>query len=86
MRSNPRWRIHRADVRGWVSASAQAGSPDAETGALQKQGDSLDDTRPDLALQGARNICAWLAIGWLFKVKHALFQIRIVIFNCWHLN
>jgi hypothetical protein len=78
-----RWRIHRADVGGRTlegSASAEADSPDAETGALQKQGDSLGDTRADaVALQGARNICAWLAIGWLFMVKQAPFQIRIAI-------
>ena len=87
MRPNPRWRIHQADVGGWGLASAEAGSSDAETGALQKQGDSLEDTCADVvALQGARNICTWLAIGWLFMVKHAPFQIRIVIFNCWHLN
>jgi hypothetical protein len=68
-------------------ASAEVGSPDAETGALQKQGDSLEDTYADaVVLQSARNTCAWLAIGWLFMVKHAPFQIRIVIFNCWHLN
>ena len=75
MRPNPRWRIHQADVGGWSLASAEAGSPDAEMGPLQKQGDSLDDTRTDLALQSARNTCAWLAIGWLFMVKHAPFQI-----------
>jgi hypothetical protein len=69
--------------RGWLwriqtSAAAAGGSSDAETGALQKQGDSLEDTDAS-ASHGARDLCAWLAIGWLFMVNQAPCQIRIRI-------
>jgi hypothetical protein len=57
------WRIQRL-------TAAASDSLDAETGALQKQGDSLEDTDA-LASHGARDLCAWLAIGWLFMVKQA---------------
>ena len=58
---------------------------DTETGPLQKPGDGLEDTDA-AAVRSNRDLCVWLAIGWLFMVKHAPFQIRIVIFNCWYLN
>ena len=41
---------------------------DTETGALQKQGDTLENT--DAAAERSnRDLCVWLAIGWLFMVK-----------------
>ena len=41
---------------------------DTEQGPLQKQGDSLEDTDA-AAMRSNRDLCVWLAIGWLFMVK-----------------
>ena len=61
--------------RGWLwriqrPAMAAHGDSDAEKGALQKQDDSLEDANA-IASHGARDLCAWLAIGWLFMVNQA---------------
>ena len=41
---------------------------DTETGPLQKQGDSLEGTDA-AAVRSNRDLCVWLAIGWLFMVR-----------------
>lgn len=74
--------------RGWVwriqrLGAAAGNSPDAETGALHKQGGSLEDTDA-VASHVARDLCAWLAIGWLFMVTKAPHQTRIVKRSCYH--
>jgi hypothetical protein len=58
-------------VRLWTirqaARAATEETADAETGALQKQGDTLDDTQA--AVRSNRDLCVWLAIGWLFMVQ-----------------
>jgi hypothetical protein len=49
------------------AAAATEETADAETGALQKQGNTLEDTQA--AERSNRDLCVWLAIGWLFMVK-----------------
>ena len=44
---------------------------DTETGPLQKNDDSLEDTDA-AAVRSNRDLCVWLAIGWLFMVKQML--------------
>jgi hypothetical protein len=41
---------------------------DTETGPLQKPGDGLEDTDA-AAVRSNRDLCVWLAIGWLFMVR-----------------
>ena len=41
---------------------------DTEMGPLQKQDKSLEDTDA-VAVRSNRDLCVWLAIGWLFMVK-----------------
>ena len=41
---------------------------DTETGPLQKQGKTLEDTDA-AAVRSNRDLCVWLAIGWLFMVR-----------------
>ena len=55
------WRIER-------SGAATEDDPDAEKGALHKQTNSLEDADA-MAARQARDLCIWLAIGWLFMVK-----------------
>ena len=55
------WRIGR-------SGAATEDDPDTEKGALRKQADSLEDADA-MAARQARDLCIWLAIGWLFMVK-----------------
>ena len=58
-------------VRLWQirqSAVVAEDSTDTETGPLQTQGDSLKDTDA-AAVRSNRDLCVWLAIGWLFMVK-----------------
>ena len=55
------WRIER-------SGAATEDDPDTEKGALHKQTDSLEDADA-MAAGRARDLCVWLAIGWLFMVK-----------------
>jgi hypothetical protein len=74
--------------RGWLwriqrQITATDGGPDAEKGALQKQSDSLKDAGV-MASQGARDLCAWLAIGWLFMVNQTQSQIRAIERSCGH--
>jgi hypothetical protein len=76
--------------RGWLwrigrSAAAADGDLDAEKGPLQKQSDSQEDTNA-MASHGARDLCAWLAIGWLFMVSKAPNQIRIINRICFLLS
>ena len=56
------------------SATATEVAGDTEKGALQKQ--DLDDTYV-AALRRNRDLCVWLAIGWLFMVKHLCFDQRV---------
>ena len=51
------------------SAAVAKEITDTETGPLQKQGDSLEDTDA-AAIRSNRDLCVWLAIGWLFMVRH----------------
>ena len=44
---------------------------DTETGPLQEQGDILEDTDA-AAVRSNRDLCVWLAIGWLFMVKRLI--------------
>jgi hypothetical protein len=41
---------------------------DTEMGPLQKQDKILEDTDA-VAVRSNRDLCVWLAIGWLFMVK-----------------
>jgi hypothetical protein len=44
---------------------------DTETGPLQEKGDLLEDTDA-AAVRSNRDLCVWLAIGWLFMVKRLI--------------
>jgi hypothetical protein len=55
-----RWRIEQ-------SGAATEDDPDTEKGALHKQTNSLEDADA-MAARQARDLCIWLAIGWLFMV------------------
>ena len=71
------WRIQ-------MSATTADGSLDAEKGALR--GDTavgLEDTSA-MAARGARDLCDWLAIGWLFMVEHTPSKLRIIGSGCVH--
>ena len=50
---------------------------DTETGPLQKPGDGLEDTDA-AAVRSNRDLCVWLAIGWLFMVR----KFVLVSFSC----
>ena len=62
------WRIQRSSI----STSTADGSTDAERGALH----GLEPDSDAMASQGARDHCAWLAIGWLFMVNPVPSQIK----------
>jgi hypothetical protein len=62
------WRIQRSSI----STSIADGSTDAERGALH----GLEPDSDAMASQGARDHCAWLAIGWLFMVNPVPSQIK----------
>jgi hypothetical protein len=73
--------------RGWLwriqrTAAAAGDSPDAETGSLQKHGDSMKYT-DTMASHGARDLCVWLAIGWLFMVHKAPNHITVIKCSCY---
>ena len=53
------------------SAAVAKEITDTETGPLQKQGGSLEDTDA-AATRSNRDLCVWLAIGWLFMVKRLI--------------
>ena len=44
---------------------------DTEMGPLQEKGDILEDTDA-AAVRSNRDLCVWLAIGWLFMVKRLI--------------
>jgi hypothetical protein len=57
-------------IRLWQirqSAVAAEEITDTELGPLQKQGENLEDTDA-AAARSNRDLCVWLAIGWLFMV------------------
>ena len=51
---------------------------DTETGPLQKQGKSLEDTDA-AAVRSNRDLCVWLAIGWLFMVRQFVCSVIVVL-------
>jgi hypothetical protein len=62
--------------RGWLwrigrSTAAAGYNLDAENGALQKQDNNPEHTDA-VASRSTRDLCAWLAIGWLFMVRAKL--------------
>ena len=68
------WHIQRSGV----STSTADGSIDAEEGALQAQVAGLEPDLDAMACRGARDLCTWLAIGWLFMVNPVPSQIRVL--------
>ena len=50
------------------SAAVTEETVDTETGTLEKQGGALEDTDA-AAVRSNRDLCVWLAIGWLFMVR-----------------
>jgi hypothetical protein len=50
---------------------------DTEQGPLQKLGDGLEDT-DEAAMRSNRDLCVWLAIGWLFMVR----QFVLINYSC----
>ena len=51
---------------------------DTEMGPLQKQDKSLEDTDA-VAVRSNRDLCVWLAIGWLFMVKEFVCSVIVVL-------
>jgi hypothetical protein len=51
---------------------------DTEMGPLQKQDKSLKDTDA-AAVRSNRDICVWLAIGWLFMVRQFVCSVIVVL-------
>ena len=71
-------------IRLWkirLSAVVSEGGTDTEQGPLQKQGDSLEDTDV-AAVRSNRDLCVWLAIGWLFMVYTILCRTTFQSFAC----
>ena len=72
------WRIQRSTT----STSTANGSTDAEKGALHGQDvASLEPDSDAMACRGVRDLCTWLAIGWLFMVSPVPSQIRMLCSN-----
>ena len=51
---------------------------DTEQGPLQKPGDGLEDTDA-AAVRSNRDLCVWLAIGWLFMVRQFVCAVIVVL-------
>ena len=71
------WRIQRSAM----STSTGDGSTDAEEGALHGQDAGLEpnsDTMAGHNGRGARDLCTWLAIGWLSMMNLAPSKSRIL--------
>ena len=51
---------------------------DTEQGPLQKPGDGMEDTDA-AAVRSNRDLCVWLAIGWLFMVKEFVCSVIVVL-------
>ena len=52
---------------------------DTEQGPLQKQDKSLEDTDA-VAVRSNKDLCVWLAIGWLFMVR----KFVLISYSCAH--
>ena len=68
-------------VRLWQirqSAAVAEEITDTETGPLQKQGKTLEDTDV-AAVRSNRDLCVWLAIGWLFMVRQFVCAVIVVL-------
>jgi hypothetical protein len=63
------------------SAPVTEESADPENGALQKQGDSMEDAHA-ATMRSNRDLCVWLAIGWLFMVNRFRLISKILARGC----